>query len=295
MRRMRNAIVGLLIIIILGMASAAIWQTQEQPTQADRTKKTEECDPNQKDWKPIWERPSCFLERTALDPVATFTAALVVIAFMQAGLFVWQLGYMRAAMHDAKISADAATNAARAASEGNAINRQNMVESRRAWLSIENVMLFIESVTEVSISLMMDIKVKNVGDTPALNAAIIIDVVPMAGVSNRLDKIASDCLNKARSCNDAGGTTIFPNQIETFTFFQKSNADNGESFVLARDSPLQPSIGFPIGITYRIVGDYPRHVTYNCYGYVPLNIEDFLEQNTGVELGAGFWDRSEID
>jgi hypothetical protein len=55
------------------------------------------------------------------------TAALAIIAFIQAGLFVWQLGYMRAGVRDANIAAIAARNNAETA-------KTAMIASQRAYV-----------------------------------------------------------------------------------------------------------------------------------------------------------------
>lgn len=65
--------------------------------------------------------------------LAIFTAILFIAAFIQVGLFYWQLRYMRAGIVDAKIAADAAREAADAAKM-----------SANAFCNIERAYVFLD-------------------------------------------------------------------------------------------------------------------------------------------------------
>jgi len=62
------------------------------------------------------------------------TFGLALVAAIQAGLFVWQLGYMRKGLVDAKVSADAARDAANAAKDSAEIARTSMISGDRAYV-----------------------------------------------------------------------------------------------------------------------------------------------------------------
>jgi hypothetical protein len=63
-----------------------------------------------------------------------------------------------------------------AANAANELNRQNMIASRRAWLSISDVKLkHPTTVTEDAITFSVSVTVKNHGQTPALNTAVWFD------------------------------------------------------------------------------------------------------------------------
>jgi hypothetical protein len=68
------------------------------------------------------------------DWLARFTFLLFCIAILQAGLFVWQLSYMRRGVKDAGIAAIAARDAAKAARDSADISKLSMVASDRAYV-----------------------------------------------------------------------------------------------------------------------------------------------------------------
>jgi hypothetical protein len=66
--------------------------------------------------------------------LANATIALIFIAALQAGLFLWQLGYMRVGLHDAKVAADAAKDGAKAAADSVDIAKLSMISGDRAYV-----------------------------------------------------------------------------------------------------------------------------------------------------------------
>lgn len=80
-------------------------------------------------------------QRATADPVAVFTLLLAVVAIAQAGLFIWQLTYMRAGVSGAKNAADAAKEAADAAVESNKISRDLLISSHRPKLRVRNIVI----------------------------------------------------------------------------------------------------------------------------------------------------------
>jgi hypothetical protein len=62
------------------------------------------------------------------------TLGLVCVAMIQAGLFVWQLVYMRKGLVDAKVASDAAKDAAKAARESVDIGKTSMISGDRAYV-----------------------------------------------------------------------------------------------------------------------------------------------------------------
>jgi hypothetical protein len=68
------------------------------------------------------------------DRLATFTIALFCVAVLQAGLFVWQLGYMRAGMKDATVAARAAKRSAVATVAQAKITRDSVISIQRPYI-----------------------------------------------------------------------------------------------------------------------------------------------------------------
>ena len=106
MKRLRVAVLALLVAVIVGLAFAAVRQSQKQPAQATSAEKTHGGNAGQQEKETLWQ-PATW------EPITAFTASLVLVAAVQAALFVWQLIYMRAGVADAKTAADAAVAATR--------------------------------------------------------------------------------------------------------------------------------------------------------------------------------------
>lgn len=73
-------------------------------------------------------------EWATADPVAAFTLALVLVAAVQAGLFIWQLGYMRISLQDAKGASESARDSAKALQAGTVISKLSMISGERAYV-----------------------------------------------------------------------------------------------------------------------------------------------------------------
>ena len=69
------------------------------------------------------------------DAAGFFTAWLVIVGFGQAGLFVWQLLYMRQGMKDATMVAQAAQASAETAKEQVALTKMGVIDLERAYLA----------------------------------------------------------------------------------------------------------------------------------------------------------------
>jgi hypothetical protein len=69
------------------------------------------------------------------DAAGFFTFLLVIVGAIQAGLFLWQLRYMRKSLDDARVASLAAQAAAEAAKEQVAITKIGVVDLERAYLA----------------------------------------------------------------------------------------------------------------------------------------------------------------
>jgi hypothetical protein len=70
------------------------------------------------------------------DAAGFFTLLLVLVGLGQAGLFVWQLRYMRKSIEDARLVALAAQAAAETAKEQVAVTKMGIVDLERAYLAV---------------------------------------------------------------------------------------------------------------------------------------------------------------
>lgn len=107
--------------------------------------------------------------------LAGFTLLLFFAAVGQIGLFVWQLRLIRKSLDDAKIAADAATIAARAAKRSAIasvtqakIARDTLTKVQRPWIFVFGVK-FLETRNDVAgITPFVEYTVANYGQTPAI-------------------------------------------------------------------------------------------------------------------------------
>jgi hypothetical protein len=73
------------------------------------------------------------------DAAGFFTAALVLVGAVQLFLFIWQLRLIRTSLDDAKISADAAADAAKAASRQALVAEESLAKIERPYLFVFDV------------------------------------------------------------------------------------------------------------------------------------------------------------
>jgi len=78
-----------------------------------------------------------FFHSTTKDATAAFTFGLLIVAVVQAALFLWQLGYMRKGIEDSITATKAAEEAANAAAEANAISREAFKATERAFVFLD--------------------------------------------------------------------------------------------------------------------------------------------------------------
>jgi hypothetical protein len=106
------------------------------------------------------------------DAAGFFTAALVIVGAVQLVLFVWQLRLIRTSLDDAKISADAAADAAKAASRQAHVAEESLAKIERPYLFIFNVSALgvneIDGPDEDYTLLRVSYSVANYGKIPAI-------------------------------------------------------------------------------------------------------------------------------
>ena len=125
-RRRRRILEAAIILGLLGGAYSAIGAIQSWPCRDAPLCPTVQ---------PSKEEP--FWRKVEADPISAFTLGLLAVAAIQAGLFVWQLYYMRKGVGDAAVSATAARDAALAGVKSNEISRETFESSERAFVFID--------------------------------------------------------------------------------------------------------------------------------------------------------------
>jgi hypothetical protein len=106
------------------------------------------------------------------DAAGFFTAVLVVVGAVQLVLFIWQLRLIRTSLDDAKISADAAADAAKAASRQAHVAEETLAKIERPYLFVFNVSALktdnYESAEDDYMLLRVTYSIANYGKIPAI-------------------------------------------------------------------------------------------------------------------------------
>jgi hypothetical protein len=227
----------------------------EEEVAAERRERNETAALNRKlvDWT---AQLACFTAGLLIATVLLFgaTVALGVFAYRQ----------FRAMMASIAIAKDA-----------NELNRENMIASRRAWLSISDVKLrHPTKITEDHITFSITVMVENLGQTPAINVVVRFESYFFGSNSEKFPDAENRFKSKLRSQPpDFGHHLIFPKssliQGETWT----NGVEKIQASISERPSG-EKMIEFIIfiGVSYRIVGDETAHVTYRAHGMLNVPI-----------------------
>ena len=106
------------------------------------------------------------------DAAGFFTAVLVAVGAVQLVLFIWQLRLIRTSLDDAKISADAAADAAKAASRQAHVAEESLAKIERPYIFVFNVSALsvdsYESLEDDYTLLKVTYSIANYGKIPAI-------------------------------------------------------------------------------------------------------------------------------
>jgi hypothetical protein len=125
-------------VLVLGLLGADVglrvvdstrWNSQEQPEHQQDNAESSAKDDHKDTKETLWRAGS-------YDPITVFTAGLVLVASIQAGLFVWQLLYMRGGMADAKDTAQAAKLTAETL-------RKQFIATHRPRMAVRGLFMFL--------------------------------------------------------------------------------------------------------------------------------------------------------
>jgi hypothetical protein len=213
------------------------------------------------------------------DAAGFFTFLLVIVGAGQAGLFVWQLRYMHQGVRDAEIAAKAAT-------EGNKINRENFVALRRAWISIEDVKLLPPTeFTEERFTFRVSATVKHHGDTPA--TSVWVEFASYFPEDNAVK--FTDAQEKFRTGLRGHwaemGQSLFSGDTFTQIELWADGAEKIKNAIKTRPTG-ERKFGFVIfvGVSYRIVGDSAPHITQYAHGLLNVQMGTKVPDDRSIDL-----------
>jgi hypothetical protein len=148
------------IIVFATLTIVAAFFASPISKQANEQAKSESCDPQYGE-----KCPKSFWEKTADDPVATFTAVLAIFTFILAGVSIVQIYYVGKADKTARDAANAAINS-------NKLTRDLFISDKRPWLNISVYISGPVTFTDDGISITITVVATNIGNTPAVDTFI---------------------------------------------------------------------------------------------------------------------------
>ncbi len=109
------------------------------------------------------------------DRLALFTIFLFCVAVLQAGLFLWQLRYMRQGMRDTEVAAKAARDSAEATKESVALAKDTAQRQLRAYISVEIRGFQFDRDPNLALVCKANFEIRNDGQTPAYDVRTNVD------------------------------------------------------------------------------------------------------------------------
>jgi hypothetical protein len=200
------------------------------------------------------------------DGIAVFTFWLVIATILLGVVAVLQIGYLDRAERIAAQSAKAAKDSAEVA-------RDTLIATNRPWLSVtldRASDLVITNAKEARVSIIF--RLKNTGHSPALNAHVTADIVPIMSGGGRmaLDDMKEICdrVRDAPQGKNLIGHTIFPGDTFDMIISMSVTRDKFESLLKdipsAKDIPETMDFFVPVVVgcvSYRLPFADGNHVT----------------------------------
>jgi hypothetical protein len=204
---------------------------------------------------------------------------------------VWAVILLRQtlkATHDAVEQAQAA----------NEIARENIVAGRRAWLTIEDVRLINPTqITEEGVGWVIEAKIKNIGPTPATSMWINFHYFYLAEGQEPMQKVEARFKDGLKKYPSELGEIVFPNVTHTQRERTWQNREAVEKFIRtnAATGARQLDTIILVGVSYRVIGDDSRHLTYQAYNLINIPIGYVFPPGPGVELPPMPFKSGEVD
>jgi hypothetical protein len=272
--RIPNALwLALFVAVQVGFGGMVGWSSRHQPTERKEEKKTENTTQKHMPVSDSW------LMR---DAAGFFTLWLVIVGFGQAGLFVWQLGYMSKGLKDAAKAANAAKLAAEAA-----------VDANRPWLNIKDVQ-FKEplTITENGAFSMVTVQIKNIGRSPAIDASVWVEMLPMVS-GEKVGDIQAHVVSEATKRNSKDlGNVVFPDQTVPKSIAFSIPMDQLVRGQQSIDSVDYVNLNMGVCTCYRI-GKSPD-IKHTCriflLGWARLDAAKTGVGDLNSRIGASDWD-----
>jgi hypothetical protein len=169
------------------------------------------------------------------------------------------------------------------AAEANHINREILISSTRAWLSVEDIkLIYPTGFSETGYQLRLSATIKNLGQSPATGVWVNFESF-IAEAGEPFTVARERLLAAARSHPDFIGSTLFPRDDLVVTELTSIGAENFHLSINTRpDGQRKGNLTIFVTVSYQVRGDTKRHVTHHSHSF--LNIPIGLELTDGQSI-----------
>lgn len=211
--------------------------------------------------------------------VGGFTGALVVatILLWRATNALWEAGERQIAHFERTAERQAADMEASisAAEKANEIARSTLVASKRAWINIESVDALPENkISGEGGNIAVDILVRNVGGSPAIN--VLIDTMHIYDMDAQSISIAARQFRGMlqRQTEHMGTDVLFPNEpFEMGMAIVVGRDELAGACVAREDNKRILGIILLVGVAYKIASDPEAHFTIKPFGLGAFDLD----------------------
>ncbi len=217
-------------------------------------------------------------EKSAIDnalveytqQTAVYTGLLFLVAFAQAGLFVWQLRLMRQSTKDAGDAARAAEKAAAAAEHSIKVSRDAYIASERPWVSVAAAVSTDLCKKSHGIEFGVHFTVKNYGKSPAIDVHIVYEVVTLRIASDQFGGVRQRIAELGTKTNMGMnmGVQLFPDEEKVIPWVNTLNNKEIQEATQSHQPPagLLPSFYVVGAVFYKSAFSEEIHQTgFNYY------------------------------
>jgi hypothetical protein len=183
-----------------------------------------------------------------------------------------------------------------AAQEANRISHETAVQSRRAWLSVEDVkFIHPTEFREDGFVLRVSAKVKNFGSTPA--TGVWLDFTPfISEAGERYIDASARVLARARAHPPVVGTTIFPQDTLVIAEVSGIGSEHFAKSIKPRpDGSRFGTVILFVTASYQVLGDPVRRVTHHSHSYLNARVGLKVTQGNVIDLPADPFSAGTID
>jgi hypothetical protein len=184
----------------------------------------------------------------------------------------------------------------RIAADANAVSRETLNASRRAWLSVDDVK-FVHPTrfTEDGFIFRASATIKNLGQTPAMAVWVGFETFYSENGERYVDARHRITTN-ARQHPGVGGVTIFPQDTLVQTeLFGDAKEVVAKAINTRPDGQRKAGLMLFVTVSYKIIGDKDRHITHHVHDFLNIPMGLMVADGQSIDLPAQPFLAGEID